>query len=100
MARSVFVVNDGLREKVRHLAGLGVPQDDIAKIIGCTAKTLRKRFRDDLRLSVRGGEGRQYHGDDLLAEDQGALAGAGGGERPERERRRRVEFGYGLGHAR
>ena len=46
MARTVFVVNDGLREKVRHLAGLGVPQDDIAKIIGCTAKTLRKRFRD------------------------------------------------------
>src|ERR1700724_4487346 len=52
MARTVFVVNDGLREKVRHLAGLGVPQDDIAKIIGCTAKTLRKRFRDELDRGV------------------------------------------------
>ncbi len=31
MARTVFVVNDAMREKVRHLAGLGVPQDDIAK---------------------------------------------------------------------
>jgi hypothetical protein len=52
MARTVFVVNDGLREKARHLAGLGVPQDDIAKIIGCTAKTLRKRFRDELDRGV------------------------------------------------
>src|SRR5438105_5784776 len=52
MARIVFVVNDALREKVRHMAGLGVPQDDIAKIIGCTAKTLRKRFRDELDRGV------------------------------------------------
>ena len=72
MARTVFVVNDALREKVRHLAGLGVPQDDIAKIVGCAPKTLRKRFRDELDR----------------------------GERPEHERRCRVEFGYGLGPAR
>src|SRR5437764_6151404 len=52
MARIVFVVNDALREKVRHLAGLGVPQDDIAKIIGCAPKTLRKRFRDELDRGV------------------------------------------------
>src|ERR1700732_1640598 len=52
MARTVFVVNDALREKVRHLAGLGVPQDDIAKIIGCAPKTLRKRFRDELDRGV------------------------------------------------
>ena len=45
MARPTFVVNEALREKVRHLAGLGVPQDDIAKIVGCAPKTLRKRFR-------------------------------------------------------
>ena len=48
MARTAFVVNDTLREKVRHLAGLGVPQDDIARILGCAPKTLRKRFRDEL----------------------------------------------------
>lgn len=34
------------------MAGLGVPQDGIAKIIGCAAKTLRKCFRDDLDRGV------------------------------------------------
>ena len=52
MARKAFVVDDAMREKVRYLAGLGVPQDDIAKIIGCAPKTLRKRFRDDLDRGV------------------------------------------------
>jgi L-lactate utilization protein LutB len=52
MARTAFVVNDALREKVRHLAGLGVPQDDIAKIVGCAPKTLRKRFRGELDRGV------------------------------------------------
>jgi hypothetical protein len=52
VARTAFVVNDALREKVRHLAGLGVPQDDIAKIVGCAPKTLRKRFRDELDRGV------------------------------------------------
>ena len=48
MARKPFVVNAPVREKVRHLAGLGVRQDDIAKIVRCSPKTLRKRCRDDL----------------------------------------------------
>ena len=48
MARQAFVVNDALRAKARYLAGLGVPQDDIANIVGCAPKTLRKRFRDEL----------------------------------------------------
>ena len=48
MARKAFVVNEAVREQVRHLAGVGVRQDDIARIIGCAPKTLRKRFRDDL----------------------------------------------------
>ena len=48
MARKPFVVKDAVREKVRHLAGLGVRQDDIAKIVRCSPKTLRKRCRDDL----------------------------------------------------
>jgi hypothetical protein len=52
MARTAFVVNDALREKVRHLAGLGVPQDDIARIIGCAPKTLRQRCRDELDRGV------------------------------------------------
>jgi hypothetical protein len=52
VARQAFAVNDAVRERVRHLAGVGLRQDDIAKIIGCTAKTLRKRFRDDLDRGV------------------------------------------------
>ena len=48
MARKAFGATDALREKVRYLAGLGVPQEDIAKLIGCAPKTLRKRFREDL----------------------------------------------------
>ena len=52
MARKAFVVTDATREKVRYLAGVGVPQDDIAKIVGCAPKTLRKRFRDELNRGV------------------------------------------------
>lgn len=48
MSRPAFVATDTMRERVRYLAGVGVPQDDIARIIGCAPKTLRKRFRDDL----------------------------------------------------
>jgi hypothetical protein len=52
MARKPFVVNAAIREKVRHLAGLDVPQDDIARIVQCSPKTLRKRCRDDLDCGV------------------------------------------------
>jgi len=52
MARTAFVVTDALRENVRHLAGFGVPKDDIARIIGCAPKTLRKRCRDELDRGV------------------------------------------------
>jgi hypothetical protein len=52
MARRAFAVNDAVREKVRYLAGVGVRQDDIAKIIGCAPKTLRKRLRDELDRGV------------------------------------------------
>jgi hypothetical protein len=52
MARAAFVADKATREKVRHLAGLGVTQDDIARLIGCAPKTLRKRFRDELDRGV------------------------------------------------
>lgn len=52
MARPVFVVDEAMRDKVRHLSGVGSRQDDIARIIGCAPKTLRKRFRDELDLGV------------------------------------------------
>ena len=52
MPRRAFVANEAVREKVRHLAGIGVRQDDIARIVGCAPKTLRKRCRDDLDRGV------------------------------------------------
>jgi hypothetical protein len=52
MARKAFVVTDAMRERVRYLAGVGLPQNDLAKIIGCAPKTLRKQFRDDLDRGV------------------------------------------------
>ena len=52
MARKAFAVNDTVREKVRYLAGVGLPQDDIAKILGCAPKTLRKRCRHDLDRGI------------------------------------------------
>ena len=52
MARRAFVFNEKMREQVRHLAGVGVRQDDIARIIGCAPKTLRKRCREDLDRGV------------------------------------------------
>jgi hypothetical protein len=48
MARKAFVVTDAMRGRVRSLAGVGVRQEDIATIIGCDPKTLRKHFRDEL----------------------------------------------------
>jgi hypothetical protein len=52
MARKPCVVDEAMREKVRYLAGVGVRQDDIALIIGCAPKTLRKRFRAELDRGV------------------------------------------------
>src|SRR6201998_2381463 len=52
MARQSFVGTERIREEIRHLAGLGVRQDDIARIVRCSPKTLRKRCRDALDCGV------------------------------------------------
>jgi len=48
MPRKVFIATDDMREQVRSLAARGVPQEKIATIVNCDAKTLRKPFRDEL----------------------------------------------------
>jgi hypothetical protein len=48
MARKAFPATDAMRERVRSLAGRGVTQNDIAAIIDCDEKTLRKHFRGEL----------------------------------------------------
>ena len=50
MARQSFKPTDELRAKVRQLSHVGVPHDDIAKIVECSPKTLRKHFRRELDL--------------------------------------------------
>ena len=103
MARKTFPVTDAMRERVRRLSGVGVPQDDIANIIGCDAKTLRKHFRYELDRGAAEADAavasylfakrkrRQRHGADLLAEE-GALAGAPGTGGPRSGRRGRVDL--------
>jgi hypothetical protein len=52
MTRKAFLVTDEMREQVRSLAARGVRQEDIATMIGCDAKTLRKHFRNELGLGM------------------------------------------------
>ena len=72
MARKPFVVNATVREKVRHLAGLGVRQDDIARIVECSPKTLRKKCRDDLDCGVA--EANAIVSGSLFAAAKGAMS--------------------------
>lgn len=48
MSRRAFVPTDHDRKTVRAMAAYGIPQADIARVIGCDPKTLRQYFRDDL----------------------------------------------------
>jgi len=52
MARKPFLATDAMREKVRSRAARGHRHEDIATIIGCDAKTLRKHFRHELDLGM------------------------------------------------
>ena len=52
MSRRPFAPTDEQRRMVRAMAGYGVPHEDIALVVRCSAPTLRKRFRDDLDVAV------------------------------------------------
>jgi hypothetical protein len=47
-----FTPTDAQREKVAALASYGIPQADIAREVGVSDRTLRKRFRDELDLGT------------------------------------------------
>jgi hypothetical protein len=49
---SPSLLDVGKRLSARYLAGLGVREDDIAKIIGCAPKTLSNRLRNELDRGV------------------------------------------------
>ena len=72
--RHAFISNPGmagLAAKKRPALPPATRQDDISKIIGCAAKTLRKRLRDELDRGVA--EGLHFEGCDkpLLSEGRG-----------------------------
>src|SRR6516225_4696063 len=52
MARKAFLATDEMRQQVQSYAACGTPQEDIAKLIGCDAKTLRKHFRNEFDLGM------------------------------------------------
>jgi len=45
-----FEPTDEQNRQVEALSGLGLPQEQIALIIGCDAKTLRKHFGEKLKI--------------------------------------------------
>ena len=50
--RPEFTPTDAHRVQVKAMAAYGVPQDDIAKVIGCSAPTLRKCFWAELETAA------------------------------------------------
>jgi hypothetical protein len=40
------------RKTVESMSAVGVPQDDIARVVGCDPKTLRKHCKDELELGA------------------------------------------------
>jgi len=50
MARPVHQPDPALRRQVEAMAGYGIPELGIAKVIGVDPKTLRKHYRSELDL--------------------------------------------------
>ena len=50
MARSVHTPDPALRRQVEAMAGYGIPELGIARVIGVDPKTLRKHYRSELDL--------------------------------------------------
>jgi hypothetical protein len=50
--RPAYTPTDKDRATVKAMAGYGVPQPEIARVIGVAEKTLRKHFRDELDLAA------------------------------------------------
>ena len=87
MGRRAHKPDPAQRRQVEAMAAYGIPEIDIARVVGVDPKTLRKHYRDELDLGetkanaqVAGflfncGHERQRHGADLLAQDPRPLAG-------------------------
>ncbi len=51
MARPSHKPDNVHRRQVEAMAGYGIPEVDIAKVIGVDAKTLRKHYREELDIA-------------------------------------------------
>lgn len=52
MSRNPHEPTPALRQHVKSLSALGLPQADITKIVGCSEKTLRLHYRQELDEGV------------------------------------------------
>jgi hypothetical protein len=50
MGRRAHVPDPAFRRQVETLAAYGIPETDIARVVGIDPKTLRKHYRDELDL--------------------------------------------------
>ena len=48
MGRPAHIPSESQRRQVEALAGFGIQETEIAGLIGCDPKTLRKHYRDEL----------------------------------------------------
>jgi hypothetical protein len=51
MGRPSYQPDDTARRQVEAMAGYGVPEADIARVLGIDPKTLRKHYRNELDLA-------------------------------------------------
>jgi hypothetical protein len=49
---AAYVATDKDRDLVKAMAAIGVDQDDMARLLRITSKTMRKHFRDELDLGL------------------------------------------------
>ena len=52
MGRRAHKPDPAQRKQVETLAAYGIPEDDIARVVGIDRKTLRKHYRDELDLGT------------------------------------------------
>ena len=85
MGRRAHKPDPALRRQVEAMAAYGIPEPNIAAVVGVDAKTLRKHYREELDLGETKANAQvagflfnaaqwQRHGTDLLAQDARALA--------------------------
>src|ERR1051325_843098 len=52
MSRPAYKPDDAHRRQVEAMAAYGIPEPDIARVVGIDPKTLRKYYRDELDLGA------------------------------------------------